>query len=97
MSLYQCQKCGAVENTALGEYWGREIKLCSECGRGKWHGKFPKRDAVADGYFYDAGGFIYSPEEVDTDKMEWRYNKGWKIIGKCEPVLSDLQRGVDAV
>ena len=42
MSLYQCEKCGAIENTALGFYhsrnmdiWPKEFegkKLCSECG-----------------------------------------------------------------
>lgn len=43
MSLYQCEKCGCVENTALGHYHCRNAKemwadeyigksLCSECG-----------------------------------------------------------------
>jgi hypothetical protein len=41
MALYVCEDCGCVENTALGQYWGRETlypepyadrKLCSECG-----------------------------------------------------------------
>jgi len=43
MSLYQCDKCGCVENSALGHYhsvnvrdlWPDEYvgkKLCSECG-----------------------------------------------------------------
>ena len=42
MSLYQCEKCGCVENTAVGHFWARSIidwppeykdkKLCSECG-----------------------------------------------------------------
>ena len=48
MSLYQCEKCGCVENTACGHYWsaifGREMfsdyqngtnekmLLCSACG-----------------------------------------------------------------
>jgi hypothetical protein len=42
MPLYRCEKCGCVENTALGNYWSRNIKsiwpdeflgkaLCSEC------------------------------------------------------------------
>lgn len=42
MSLYQCEKCGAKENTALGAYWSRDIKLCSECSTGEWHGQFRK-------------------------------------------------------
>jgi hypothetical protein len=39
--LFVCQKCGCVENTACGHYWGRErncfgedligLALCSEC------------------------------------------------------------------
>ena len=40
MSLYQCEKCGCCENTAVGWYWwtkeaGPEFedkKLCSACG-----------------------------------------------------------------
>lgn len=40
MSLYQCEKCGVIENTACGWYHytrnaGPEfegVKLCSECG-----------------------------------------------------------------
>lgn len=44
MSLYQCEKCGCIENTALGFYWSRHDEafrerlgedfgkaLCSEC------------------------------------------------------------------
>ena len=42
MSLFICEKCGAIENTALGFYWSRKIikfkdedlngkALCSEC------------------------------------------------------------------
>lgn len=46
MSLYICEKCGSIENTALGGYWknlrDREPAMCSECNFGKWHGKFPK-------------------------------------------------------
>jgi len=43
MSLYQCEKCGCVENTACGHYHCRDMKdmwaeefigkaLCSACG-----------------------------------------------------------------
>lgn len=42
MSLFICEKCKTIENTALGSYWARDIKLCSECATGKWHGKFAK-------------------------------------------------------
>ena len=45
MPLFQCQKCGVVENTALSLCsWISKKKLCSECcpAQKKWHGKFPK-------------------------------------------------------
>lgn len=40
MSLYQCEECGCIENTACGWYWYTEHtdpryagrKLCSACG-----------------------------------------------------------------
>ena len=54
MPLFNCTKCGAVENTALSGYWpayyGRDKSvpfqpLCSKCdpGIGEWHGRFPRR------------------------------------------------------
>lgn len=47
MSLYQCEKCGCIENTALGHYHCRNMKdmwdeeylgkaLCSACGPPKF-------------------------------------------------------------
>ena len=42
MPLFICQKCKTIENTALGDYWTKAKKLCSECSRGKWHNRFPK-------------------------------------------------------
>jgi hypothetical protein len=42
MPIFICQRCQTLDNSALGEYWGKEEKLCSECGRGRWHGAFPK-------------------------------------------------------
>lgn len=48
MSVYICEKCGAIENTALGGYWhnalNHEPKQCSECNTGAWHNEFPKRN-----------------------------------------------------
>ena len=57
MSLFVCEKCECIENTALGHYWGQDKKLCSECGRGKWHGRFEKRkfDTTKDKI---VGGFV---------------------------------------
>lgn len=62
MSLFVCEECRCVENTALSGFWlrnteGRKGKaLCSECDPeiGKWHGRFPKR--------------LYDPE---TDNPQW--------------------------
>ena len=41
MPLFRCEKCGCIENTALGHFWSRSIQdfkgtefekaLCSEC------------------------------------------------------------------
>ena len=50
MSLFQCDKCGCVENTALSNWaWNKYEKknpeeLCSECDPSinKWHNQFPK-------------------------------------------------------
>lgn len=48
MPLFKCSKCGCVDNTALGNYWGLyacdgKPPLCSECDTGVWHGRFPKK------------------------------------------------------
>ena len=46
MPLFNCTKCGALENTALGAFWRNRRKaipvLCSECDTGEWHGEFEK-------------------------------------------------------
>lgn len=73
LSLYQCSKCGCIENTALSRYWiddaedGR--KLCSECDPkiGKWHNMFkkvylPKGVFVTDRY----GNLIHKNTGEDT-------------------------------
>ena len=52
MPLYICEKCHAIENTALTHYWYYDFNidkvsvLCSECTGGKWHGNFPKEIAT---------------------------------------------------
>lgn len=43
MSLFKCERCATLENTALGAFWGEKHKLCSECARGRWHRRFEKR------------------------------------------------------
>ena len=42
MSLFQCEKCGARENTALAQNWLDGCEICSECRTGIWHGVFEK-------------------------------------------------------
>lgn len=46
MSLFVCEECGTVENTALSLYWmrGDGRALCSRCDPqlGHWHGIFPR-------------------------------------------------------
>lgn len=47
MSVYICEKCGCIENTALSNYWSNlcnnEPLTCSECSTGTWHNNFPKK------------------------------------------------------
>jgi len=63
MSLYCCETCGCIENTACANYWSRRIDklplLCSECDPniGKWHGRFEKRSAV--GMHIDIEGHLW--------------------------------------
>ena len=85
MSLFRCTKCGCVENTACSDFYVDKFTykipvLCSECKTGKWHGRFHKKSA--DGYFYDENDLIYHPNEVDIEKMEWTYNRNYKMTGK---------------
>lgn len=56
MPLFNCTSCGAVENTALSNYWADQSAsrrtssvpfnpVCSKCDPriGEWHGKFPRK------------------------------------------------------
>jgi len=86
MSLYACEKCNAIENTALGQYWMEEPgeRICSECATGTWHGEFLKRDAKEAGYYTD-GNFLYGPDEVDPVKKVWTYNPSYgKNLRLCQ-------------
>jgi hypothetical protein len=46
MSLFVCDKCKTIENTALCDYAYRRCScktvLCSYCQYGKWHGRFKR-------------------------------------------------------
>jgi len=73
MSLFKCEGCGCVENTATSGYHLRREKtdgraLCSECDPniGKWHGIFPKKDADQEGYRpIPNSNYIERPPEED--------------------------------
>jgi len=81
MPLFQCKKCGCVENTALGHYWmprglGEPV-LCSECGpEQKWHGHFLKRSAS--GMLIDQNGHLWSKRQVEEGQLP----KGYTIQGE---------------
>jgi hypothetical protein len=76
MSLFRCEECGCVENTAIGCYWGKDKKLCSECGRGKWHGQFEKRSAK--GMLIDQDNHLWSKEQVEAGLLPQHY----RIVGE---------------
>lgn len=77
MPIFACAQCRIAENTALGEYWGREKKLCSECATGKWHGQFEKKSAV--GMLIDNHGGLWTQEEVDDATC---FPKHFKVVGR---------------
>jgi hypothetical protein len=75
MSIFRCEQCGCVENTATSNYWAQQYpidgsvekpKLCSECDPeiGKWHGDFPKQSAK--GFLIGEDGFLYSKKDKVT-------------------------------
>lgn len=68
MPLFKCSNCGALENTALGDYWipsmEKQPVKCSECATGTWHGRFPKRTPEDAGYIEGMDGHFYRPEEI---------------------------------
>ena len=70
MSLFQCNACGCVEDTALCHYWSARLQqtppLCSGCDPkiGKWHGEFQQQSA--EGWTADERGFLlWSRGEVE--------------------------------
>ena len=77
MPLFECTKCGCVENTATGDYWTRpDAPLCSECSDGLWHDRFPKRSA--EGMLIDQNGHLWSQQQVDGGGFPSHY----RIVGK---------------
>lgn len=56
MSLFVCDTCNCIANTATDDYWeqsavqaqagivrSQRTFQCSECRKGEWHGVFPKQ------------------------------------------------------
>lgn len=72
MPLFECTKCGAVENTALCNFWLTRPAICSECDPeiGQWHGRFPKKSVAV----YLAGGkdrwIDYPAKEAPDDEAQ---------------------------
>ena len=71
MSLFVCEICHGIDNTALAPgYWqskqqgmGTGRVLCTECETGRWHGRFPKRtyDERRDGPIDQARRLMSAP------------------------------------
>ena len=79
MSLFQCEKCGCIENTATSDYWMGNKSICSECTTGKWHNVFPKQSAK--GYLLGNDGFLYTKEDNDSGGLDWRKKyQGFEIV-----------------
>lgn len=90
MSTYQCERCGAIENSALGHYhsigwyelWPEEyidIKLCSECGppiykSGKPNPKFGKWHGQFEKVVFPLGT-MYTDDEGNARRKD--NNKYW--------------------
>ena len=83
MSLFRCDRCGCVENTAPSGYWnkGDGPALCTECDPdiAKWHGIFPKQSAK--GMILASDGFLYSKEDTESASFKWRMeHQGLKVV-----------------
>lgn len=85
MSLFQCEQCGCVENTALCGYWSRSFddnnpdnkKLCSVCDTNinLWHGKF-ERVFLPIGKFIT--NYVGNLEHTDTGSENYEQYKKHK-------------------
>lgn len=89
MPLFRCDKCGVVDNTALGTYWARKSRgeppLCNECEPdiGKWHDEFLKRSA--EGMLIDQNGHLWSRDEVDAGRLPKHYRIVGEVPSNAEP------------
>lgn len=91
MSLFECGKCGVIENTAVTSgSWLNQSKgkpmLCSECTDGKWHGLFPRQMFVGSGYVKN-GWRVQRPNPPGCIcKFEHKSDARctYSSVGKCE-------------
>lgn len=85
MSIFRCEGCRCMENTATSNFWTRttlQPPLCSACDPeiGRWHGRFPRQPAA--GMLLGSDGFLYSQEEFDSGQLDWRIrHQGFTIVG----------------
>jgi hypothetical protein len=98
MSVFRCENCGCIENTATSNFVSRRYRysadmenlpplpaLCSECDPeiGQWHGRFPKRSAK--GMVLTSDGFLVSPEELGTESFKFRQkHQGLQVVRTIE-------------
>jgi len=81
VSLFVCEKCHCIENTALGRWWSRNsadiwpdkdlgLALCSECGPSTYRDGTPTRFGQWHGRFEKhmakKGDRVNNPEAIPT-------------------------------
>jgi len=62
----------------LGNYWGEDEKICSECDTGIWHGKFKKIILPKGLFVTDKKGNLAHIENGDTDIEKYEIKAGIK-------------------
>jgi hypothetical protein len=87
MSLFQCEKCGCVENTALCNWaWNRAdavensyviADMCSACDPeiGKWHNEFPRVYLPLHMFKTNSMGNLQNIENGDTNYRAYEITK----------------------
>lgn len=80
MSLFQCEKCGGRENTALCDVHYRRFKglpaLCSACEPGgKWHGHFGQVFLPKGMFVTNRKGTLEHKITADTDYRKYAIPK----------------------
>ena len=89
MSLFQCEQCGARENTACCGYWqaclNKTPKICSACETGRWHGKFEKVMLPKGLFQTNSVGNLEHIESGDADVIKWAIE---------QPVSEELEQDI---